>query len=407
VGNADWRPYWDNGRWIYTDDGWYWGSDYPWGWAAFHYGRWHLHPHYGWIWYPGREWGPAWVTWRSGGSYCGWAPLPPHSHFDSVSGHYFYRGVAVEASFDFGLSFGHFNFCYTRQMGDRSRSRFHNEREVRNIYNQTTVINNYTVIRDGRDHETRIVNHGIEPNRIVAQGGRPVERVQIQDRQSPRNGRSPESVDLKSKTLTVYRPKLAEERPATRGTAAPGVARPSPESRRPGVTPSPLNSSQPGSPAGGRTGTPAVDRDLNRPAPASAPGRGVPSPVSPTPGPSKPAVRNPNPTLAPSTPANPVARPPTRIQERPASGGSSPAPVSPAPSPARPAVKNPNQTFAPLAPANSGATSPARMLERPVAAPRQTITPPARAPARAVPTAPSRSEGVPTTSSRSGARDNR
>src|SRR5579862_5507768 len=36
----DWRPYDNNGHWIWTDDGWFWVSDYDWGWAPFHYGRW-------------------------------------------------------------------------------------------------------------------------------------------------------------------------------------------------------------------------------------------------------------------------------------------------------------------------------------------------------------------------------
>ncbi len=42
VVNSGWRPYFDGGRWVYTDCGWYWRSDYSWGWAPFHYGRWCL-----------------------------------------------------------------------------------------------------------------------------------------------------------------------------------------------------------------------------------------------------------------------------------------------------------------------------------------------------------------------------
>jgi hypothetical protein len=71
-----WRPY-THGRWTYTVDGWMWLSDWRWGWAPFHYGRWLNHPRHGWIWIPGRTWAPAWVAWREGHGYIGWAPLPP------------------------------------------------------------------------------------------------------------------------------------------------------------------------------------------------------------------------------------------------------------------------------------------------------------------------------------------
>lgn len=71
-----WRPYCD-GSWVWTDCGWYWLSDEPWAWACYHYGWWVYHPRFAWIWVPGIEWGPAWVSWRIGGGYVGWAPLPP------------------------------------------------------------------------------------------------------------------------------------------------------------------------------------------------------------------------------------------------------------------------------------------------------------------------------------------
>ena len=31
----------------------------------------------GWCWIPGTTWGPAWVNWRWGGGYVGWAPMAP------------------------------------------------------------------------------------------------------------------------------------------------------------------------------------------------------------------------------------------------------------------------------------------------------------------------------------------
>jgi hypothetical protein len=73
---AGWSPY-SNGYWQRTDDGWYWASDEPWGWATYHYGRWDSSPQYGWYWVPQTQWAPAWVSWREGGGYIGWAPLGP------------------------------------------------------------------------------------------------------------------------------------------------------------------------------------------------------------------------------------------------------------------------------------------------------------------------------------------
>src|SRR5215469_6648432 len=77
VVGEDFQPYATGGRWVYSDWGWTWESDYPWGWVPFHYGRWAMTPSWGWVWYPGAVWAPAWVDWRFGGGYIGWAPLPP------------------------------------------------------------------------------------------------------------------------------------------------------------------------------------------------------------------------------------------------------------------------------------------------------------------------------------------
>ncbi len=82
---ADWRPY-EYGHWVYTDEwGWYWISDpeeEDWGWVVYHYGRWARDQGLGWLWIPGDEWGPAWVDWRYGDNYVGWAPLPPDEVID-------------------------------------------------------------------------------------------------------------------------------------------------------------------------------------------------------------------------------------------------------------------------------------------------------------------------------------
>src|SRR6185295_14612977 len=73
---VDWRPY-EDGHWVWTDQGWLWVSDEPFGWATYHYGRWYDDDDLGWSWVPGYEWAPSWTSWQEGDDYVGWAPLPP------------------------------------------------------------------------------------------------------------------------------------------------------------------------------------------------------------------------------------------------------------------------------------------------------------------------------------------
>jgi hypothetical protein len=173
--NRGWRPYCDGGHWVYTDAGWYWQSEYSWGWAPFHYGRWYAHPRAGWVWTPDTVWAPAWVTWRSSGDYCGWAPLPPHAVFDVGVGWRF-NGVRVGLNFDFGLRADHFTFVGLRDFNERD---FNHRRlapvEVTKIYNRTTIINNYTV------NNNTIVNHGIAVDRVSAVARTPIRRATVRE----------------------------------------------------------------------------------------------------------------------------------------------------------------------------------------------------------------------------------
>ena len=84
-----WRPY-SVGQWLSTNEyGWYWDSYEPFAWAVYHYGRWGYEYDYGWYWVPGDTWAPAWVQWRYGTEYVGWAPVRPSSY-----GGYAYGGPA-------------------------------------------------------------------------------------------------------------------------------------------------------------------------------------------------------------------------------------------------------------------------------------------------------------------------
>src|ERR1700722_12779663 len=86
VPNVDpgFRPYASDGYWASTDNGNMWMSDVPWAWACYHYGRWTYNGYYGWVWIPGYQWAPAWVNWRTGGGFYGWAPMGPGQEFGGV-----------------------------------------------------------------------------------------------------------------------------------------------------------------------------------------------------------------------------------------------------------------------------------------------------------------------------------
>jgi hypothetical protein len=112
VTDPNWAPY-TNGGWVYSDAGWTWVSDEPWGWATYHYGRWINLDGVGWVWVPGSRWAPAWVSWRYGGGYCGWAPLPPDADGGDADFHF---GDDVDVSFDIGP--GCYNFIPYGQFGD-------------------------------------------------------------------------------------------------------------------------------------------------------------------------------------------------------------------------------------------------------------------------------------------------
>jgi hypothetical protein len=161
VYNSGWQPYCDNGHWVYTDCGWYWASSYAWG-ATFHYGRWFRDAHVGWCWYPDTVWAPSWVTWRYSNNYCGWAPLPPHTAYQAGVG-IVYNGGNVSVGFNFGLGVNCFTFVPTAYFcNPHPRNYCVAPAQVTQVYNNTTVINNYNI------NNRTIVNHGIAVENIAA-----------------------------------------------------------------------------------------------------------------------------------------------------------------------------------------------------------------------------------------------
>jgi hypothetical protein len=142
VDDPNWAPYTD-GQWVYTEDGWTWVSDEPWGWATYHYGRWAFIDGTGWIWVPGDQWAPAWVSWRFGGGYVGWAPLPPETLYGGVSVG-FHFGNDVDNRYHIGA--GHYHFVREGNLGAANlRGEIVNRNSNFSLINRTTNITNINV----------------------------------------------------------------------------------------------------------------------------------------------------------------------------------------------------------------------------------------------------------------------
>jgi len=240
-----WRPYSDGGRWVHTDAGWYWMSDYSWGSVAFHYGRWFNHARWGWCWWPDRVWAPSWVTWRYDNDHCGWAPLPPNSVYTPGVG-FSYFGRSVGANFDFHLGVGSFLFVPWNRFCDPYPYR-HCLTQPRSvaIYNRTTIVNDYD---GGRGRS--VLNRGIPAERVREHARTEVRTVRIRS-EAPRgvNPRA-ERFEGNGQTLVVHRPEAVagqnprgeagRGQPAARGGA--DLVRTNPERI---VTPRPARSESP------------------------------------------------------------------------------------------------------------------------------------------------------------------
>jgi hypothetical protein len=189
-----WRPYYDDGHWVYSDDdGWTWVSDLPWGWAPFHYGRWAEDPQYGWIWVPGRVWGPAWVTFRQSDEAIGWAPLPPDTGWDPAYG---YQGDS-----NIGVSIGADLWNFVRPEGflEPGFGQYaYDRRDYPRFINQTRNITNITVVNN------RIVNRSIDVRDVERMTHRQVEHVTISASDRP------DRAKVSGKSVVIYKPAVVE-----------------------------------------------------------------------------------------------------------------------------------------------------------------------------------------------------
>lgn len=181
------QPYASNGYWAYTNYGWNWVSSYPWGWAPFHYGRWNYDNRYGYVWIPGNQWGPAWVSWRYCDGYYGWTPLGPGY------------------GYGYGVSYTNYNapaerwiFVRDRDFGRTNINNYYIDRSTNvTIYNKTTVIHNTTQNKDRNE----IYIAGPPKADVQKYTGKQVIVNQLADNSKP-------GLKVQGNKIEVYRPKI-------------------------------------------------------------------------------------------------------------------------------------------------------------------------------------------------------
>lgn len=203
-----WRPYTD-GRWVDTEYGWTWLSDDPWGWAPYHYGRWAWDRYYGWIWVPGNVWAPAWVAWRYGDGWIGWAPLPPQVGWSGSDLDY--------GSYDAGRDISRYRWSFCKEE-DFTATRVRTV-VVPRSRNVTLLGTTKDVTRYGSADGHPAIR-GFTSAMLQRDLNRPVARYQVTD--APGVGRDRAAV-VRGDAVEMYRPVIRDRTP--KGDRTPPNAR--------------------------------------------------------------------------------------------------------------------------------------------------------------------------------------
>src|SRR5205823_70155 len=137
------------------------------------------------------EWGPAWVDWRRGDRYIGWAPLPP-----------------AELVVEIRNEPQYWVFCQPRDFLVTNVATVFLQPEP--VFFRRTVVVNETVVLHDRGFA---VNPGIEPAFVAAAIGRPIPEYQIHPHVFAGTARLPGAIEVRAEDLhrPDFRQSLAQQ----------------------------------------------------------------------------------------------------------------------------------------------------------------------------------------------------
>jgi hypothetical protein len=145
--------------------------------VPYHYGSWDYAPGWGWVWYPGVRYAPAWVYWYWGPSYTGWCPIGYYSrHYGSR--YYGHHGWDLTRGFRFGIHgwaggsrrhWDRWNFVDSRHLDDRRLA--HHTRPGSQL--GTGDLPRGVITTDTRDIRRAVATRPAEGMRVLSAVSRP------------------------------------------------------------------------------------------------------------------------------------------------------------------------------------------------------------------------------------------
>ena len=144
---------------------------------------------------PGTDWGPAWVSWRFGDGYCGWAPLPPLVGWDN--------GLVLSGlDLDEYIPPFWYNFVEERYF---ATPHIHDHLLIpaRNIslVTQTRNLTRYEV------NDNRIINRSVDIDRIEKDTGQTINHYRVVAANSPT---APHQARMRDDQMVLYKPEVMQ-----------------------------------------------------------------------------------------------------------------------------------------------------------------------------------------------------